>query len=169
VQWEKETPHFIHNYDTNGIYQLSRASKETKAGVHVSFGAGKLTDRRIAVGSPLANNAEKWVEIWQKPGEIEILFDLKADYTLTRMHIFFSGYLPLSSVDLSLNKLNWYKVAQNPSKEAGEDVHKATYLLDGSRSRYVKVKFSKSDSSKPLILVETEIWGKLGHPTFPLL
>jgi hypothetical protein len=167
VRWDKETPHFIYNYDTGGGYQFSRTSRKTKAGAYVSFGAGRLTDRRMAVRSPIVKNSGRWTEIWTKLEDLEILFDLRAEFTLTRMHIFFSGYLPLSSVFVSKDRSEWHMVTDSPAEDAGEDVRKATYQLNGLRSRYVKVQFSEADSSKPLMLAETEIWGKIGDATSP--
>ena len=168
VRWDKETPYFIYNYDTDGSYQLSRASRQTQAGTYVSFRGGRLTDRKMAVQSSALTNTEKWAEIWPKPGDLEILFDLKEDFSLTRMNIFFSGHIPPSFVRVSSDKSKWHMVGHNSAEDAGEDVQKVTYQLGGLRSRYVQVQFSKSDSSKPLILAETEIWGKIGDATFPL-
>ena len=167
MRWDKETPHLIYNYDTGGDYQLSRTSKETQAGAYVSFEDGRLTDRRMAVQSPVVDNAEKWVEIWPKSGDLGILFDLKENFTLMRLNIFFSGYLPRSSVRVSKDKSEWQTVVDSSAEEAGQDVQKVTYQLGGLRSRYVKVQFSKAASSKPLILIEAEIWGKIGDATFP--
>lgn len=169
------------NVQTGGTYTYSRPptgiADATKGDEPIPFSEGHLTNRLKAweTRNPpaswdfhkLPETLRKWIVSWTDPPPISITFDLKSDYPLDRVRLFYSQTMPALKVRGSRDAETWQTLASTgeetarigPLLERGDDVRDVRLSLEGTY-RYVRLDFARRDGGEELQLCEVDIWGE---------
>lgn len=177
VFWQQSQAKLINNQDTGGDYQYSLGPDDipdVTTNGPIPFTRGKLTDRPVAIRSPSAISAyrapsavsgglsklEDWIVRFAADNPFEITFDLKKNYPVNKAVIYFSGELPILSLQGSNDGKKWKTLGTTKSAdEVGADV-KATCLTCEKNGdfRHIKLCFGARSPGQKLTLAEIEIW-----------
>ena len=169
VFFDANCPLDRYNLRTGGTYSYSYApsgnSDVLKEG-EIPFAKGHLTDRPQAANNRLLgrwvseSKAEipRWTVSWLDTKATSITFDLKKEYQIDSLRLFYSNQLPEVVVEGSNDKRNWRRLAFSEKEEATLDVLDKSYSLK-EKCRYLRLNFGERDKGKSLSLVEAEIWG----------
>jgi len=169
VFFDANCPLDRYNLKTGGSYGYSYApsgNSDVLKGGEISFAKGHLTDRPKAANNRLLgrwvseSKAEipRWTVSWRDRKETSITFDLKKNYKVDSLRLFYSNQLPKMVVEGSVDKQNWQKLASSKKEQVTLDVLDKSYSLKGNY-RYLRLNFGERDAGQSLTLVEVEIWG----------
>ena len=163
------------NLQTGGTYSYSRLptgiADYGQPGKPVSFKKGKLTNRlkayetRQKFGSRNKNYDKitpNWIVSWTDSAPVSITFDLKSDYPLSKLHLFYSGTMPALQVSSSSNAKQWEQLSLTSEQSAGLDVKDVVVPL-GRKCRYVKLEFMAREVGDKFELSEVELWSEPGQ------
>lgn len=150
----------IYNLQTGGSYEIIQGENSQA----FDFSKGRLTDRRTIfsrIEEYKKLEWKNWVDVFEKDGPVSIIVDLKNNYSLDNLKLFYSGNLPEIKISSSINKQNWLDAGVINSKTtATDEVAEVSYKFNkNAEHRYVRLNFSMEPSEK-LILAEMEIWSK---------
>lgn len=170
IRWWQDRPSFLHNAEIGGTYSYSvlpDAIRDTAA-MPVPFSKGKLTDRKNAYSTLKKDlKPENFVVSWKTEKPIDVTFDLLTPKDVTRMNLWYSGELPATQVQGSVDGKTWTTIGSSLGKpfqklENGlEDILDVSIPTMSPRSiRYLRMRIGARTAGNPLTLVECEIWGK---------
>jgi hypothetical protein len=155
------------NINTKGTYSYSHAPdliNDNGGVVDIPFSKGDLTDRRNA---PMAGNVEcgksklnEWIVAFSGKFPLEVVFDFKKAYKISKFKIWFSGSLPEFTL-LGSRDLKEWRTIGDPAYalvDAGDDVKNVEVTENFGEFRYVKLVFSKTE--RRYEISELEFWKK---------
>ena len=95
---------------------------------------------------------------WKDRKPVNITFDLKKEYSINKLKLFYSGVLPELKVKGSKDSQIWTEIGLISQQQKTEDVIDMTLPLKGNY-RFLKVEFTARVPVKKVELIEVEIWG----------
>lgn len=170
IQWRQFNPITNCNLKTGGTYTYSIPPDliVDSGGIKdIPFTEGDLTDRLQA---PSAGNVElvadksinDWIVGWKKIDPFYISFDFKKAFSIDRLQICYSGWLPHVEIETSLDGVAWKTCEFECAKDNNvfkDDVRiKLIVLKEKNNARYIRVNFGKRPDNEKLILAEIDIW-----------
>ena len=167
IYWKTNMPITDQNLDTGGTYTYSARPDgidDSCAKKNIPFSEGDLTDR---VKAPTAGNVdsgigkiEDWIVRFTDPSPVEITFDFKKVYPLSRVRLVYTGFMPDVKLEASSDGEVWL-----PLPAAGVQPHstaKATEMttLQGEwgEYQYLRIKFGARPAKTSLTLSEIDVW-----------
>jgi len=156
-----------YNMPTGGSYTYDRfptGIADAADRGDIAFGNGHLTNRkqayinRLIGGDRRPPELEKWIVSWTDPSPVSVTFDLKKEYRLSRVRLFYSAAMPALKVQGSDDAKTWSLLADALPDNAGADVKDLELVLRG-KYRYVRLDFAAGDEGDKFELCEVEIWG----------
>jgi len=167
--FEGNVPISQRNADLRGTYTFSvwpdGAGDEGAPGTEVPFGKGHLTNRwAAALGRVLGRwvgpcDPSPWVVTWKTAQPVDLTFDFQQTCALHRAILWYSGQLPATTVQGSVDGQAWETLATSERPPPNPDVPDRTYLFQG-RWRYLRLAFGEREAGNPLTLAEVEVWGE---------
>lgn len=155
----------VKNIETDGSYSFSLAPDEGQN--NIPFTKGRLTDRkRVSTGKRSEGDGypklgeENYIVTFGKTEPVDIIFDLKKIYNISRIKIFYTAQLPDMKIQTSKDGKNWADLSTSKKRSSTLDVLDENYENLKSDCRYVKIQCGKRDDGEKMTLVEVEIWGE---------
>ena len=171
IEWREETAHMECSAGTGGTYCLSPppdAAPDDGGVSDIAFDSGDLTDRtkwpelekvKAKGYQPYVEPLSKWVDTWQRAGDVIVTFDFKRPRRLLRARVFFSGSLPDVHFEGSGDGASWATLGRTDGAEAGKDVLDVTIPAASAKPhRYARLLLGPR-AATPVTLAEVEVWG----------
>lgn len=162
VKWHQERPLDICNVATDGKYSYSSAPDGIADRDDLTFGAGKLTDRKRAPSVPKSKlKPEDFIVTWKSGTPVAVTFDFGIAYPANKLHLYYSDQLPALTVEGSNDEKQWTPLSNSPKQPATKDVLDLLLTWDGGQPyRFVRLSLGERDPGQAMTLVECEVWAE---------